>query len=278
MNIKEFWKDKKQQRKDNKILKKSQKKSPLTKEQKAYKIFGAVFMIFVICGACMYACRNMSDGDVNWGQILGIDQEVVDIINTPVDENLLFANGKIISSDWHSCINVFDNVGLDIIDKDKFSSTKIGKNFLQQTMTLTSNQLGGLNRQLLQELNNSTISSLMYYDIEKIDGKYIQTTIAYINLSTLITGLDLPNIYLTSISEIKILNNKLTSLNSKIRINMLDDETNQTVITQLENYKVLQLDSLLDKAVIGNFELFAGLIESKISLSDEGMVFVPNKN
>ena len=52
--IKDFWQERKDEKKRQKQLKKQNKKLPKTREQKAYKIFGVCFVLFLIFGSIFY--------------------------------------------------------------------------------------------------------------------------------------------------------------------------------------------------------------------------------
>ena len=99
MGLKEFFQEEKEARKQRKLEKKLNKKSPLTREQKFYKIAGIVVGIMVTFGALTYSCKSLASGDFDLNDAVGLTDEMVTELKKPVDDNIYFANGKIIKQE-----------------------------------------------------------------------------------------------------------------------------------------------------------------------------------
>ena len=101
--IKDFWKDRKEEKKRLKELKNQNKKLPATREQRAYKIFGVCFAFFLIFGCIFKACSGSSDtSGFSWESIIGITDEMKDKLEAPVSKkDLLFDKQIDIESSVH---------------------------------------------------------------------------------------------------------------------------------------------------------------------------------
>ena len=117
MNLKEFLQEERLNRKQMRLEQKKNKKQPLTKSQKVHKAVSILFVIAVIIGAFAFAFSGVGKYDYN--KIKDLPQEIVDYINEPVDETLLFdGKTKLTSSDLTNCKATLNSVGISMDDDE----------------------------------------------------------------------------------------------------------------------------------------------------------------
>lgn len=274
MNIKEFWQEQRAEAKQRKELKKKQKKRPLTKEQKAYKVFAIIFGFFVAFGAIFYSCSSLSSGDDNstsWNNLIGISDEIVTELQKSIDENLMFPNGKIESADIESCNTCLTNAGIDIIVNGQIDEEK-----LENTQKLSTNILMDFRSAgaLAKLLTDSDTAKVYDFEISFTEDTIIERSVVYVNLAKLISGENLPKIYLTTISEIAILNGQISILNSSLQINQLDNEMNTQVVSAInKNSSIYDLEDFGNSLINSSLNLFASAIGAKLDLNSNSLIF-----
>lgn len=256
--------EEKEARKERKLQKKLNKKSPLTKEQKYYKIAGVIVGILVTFGAILYSCNAMAGDGYEWTDLVGITDEMIEELEKPVDENLLFSNGKLSVNDLNSCKAILDDAGANVLDnKEEVIATK--------SFTLNSKEVGALAKQTLLE-GGSTLD-ILDFEIYYENDCYYEKSIVKINLKEVVEGEDLPTIYLQSTSKIDILGESICILDTKYKINMIEEDINNSIIELLEKYSKFT-DQITGNDMINMvINLFATNVGTKINLQDNGIEF-----
>lgn len=276
--IREFWKEVREEEKEKKRLKKEAKKKHLTGEQKAYKVFGILLTLFVIFGSIFYTCSGSGDGDtdINWGDVFGISQETIEELYEPVDENLLLTNGKISDVDYldfktkllGAGVNesFFDDSVDDFVDSDYY---------IQKKIKLTDKELGAYCNNMAKEFGESSTFNILDLTIVSDENGCYLTTIAYCDLSKVIDYDDLPKVYLTTRTKIRLMgsDSALTITNGDVRINLLDEETNDEIIGKIDSLGTLS--TYVNSATKEYIELLKDIINASITLCNGGIEFKP---
>lgn len=286
--IKEFWQEVRQERKDKKRLKKENKKKRLTGEEKATKIFGILFGFFVFFGSIIFACNNMSLGDlsdINWGAAIGLSDEMIEELEKPVDENLLLINGRISDDDYTSFLNAWIGAGADesyfdedsgILDSEDGEETDLSGLYINSELHLSSRVIGAWCKETNVDLGYHSTVDILDMLIYKEDNNYYMSTISYCNLKSILDIEGVPSIYLKSVSEVAILNGKLTVLSTNLYINALDDKTNEEIVEKINKISDDKLSSLVnDMVVTAYINPLRDIMRANILLSSNGVIFVP---
>lgn len=287
--IKEFWQEVKQERKERKRLKKERKKRALTGEQKATKIFGIFLGFFVLFGSLFFACNNMSIGDLDfsWGTLVGLDKEIVEELEKPVDENLLLIDGKINSEDYMSFISAWIAAGADgtyfnedgeLIEGegDSFDEEEREVLFIDETLTLSGKQLGGWCRESNIDLGYVSTMDILDMKFYKENDQFYLSTIAFCKLSKLLGSDEVPNVYLRTVSPIKVLDGNITTLGCELYINNLSEESNKVVVDKINELSQNKLSTLVNDLVVTAYiNPLKQIFNATIELVDNTVVFIP---
>lgn len=286
--IKEFWQEVRQERKDKRRLKKENKKNKLTGEEKATKIFGILFGFFVFFGSIIFACNNMSLGDlsdINWGSAIGLSDEMVEELEKPVDENLLLINGRIGDDDYTNFINAWINAGADescfdedsgVTDGEEGEEVDLSGLYINSELYLSSRVIGAWCKETNIDIGYSSNVDILDMLIYKENNNYYMSTISYCNLKNILGIEGLPSIYLKSVSEVAILSGKLTVLSTGLYINALDKDMNEEIVNKINDISDDKLSSLVnDMIVTAYINPLKDLMRANIYLSGNGIIFVP---
>ncbi len=277
--IREFWKEVREEEKEKKRLKKEAKKKHLTGEQKAYKVFGILLTIFVIFGSIFFTCKSSGDGDgdynFSWGELAGISEEMIEELNNPVDLNLLIPNGKINSGDAIDFEKKMSDAGvneeifgddLDDMEEDVF--------YIDREMTLTSKELGAYCNSMAKELGESGLLEVLDLKVSYDNGYYL-TTIAHCDLAEIVGYDELPKVYLTTVSEIRLMGSDKTlkTVGGSIHINRLDEDKNDEIVETIDS--VNTLSTYVNALVVDYIELLKEIVNAELKLMDDGIKFIP---
>lgn len=266
MSLKSFWEEEKQARKQRKLEKKLRKKSPLTGEQKFVKIAGIIVGILVAFGACFYSCSAFA-GDYDWADFIGITDEMIAELEKPVDENLLFANGRIIKDDYDSYKIKLVDAGADVFesDADELYATK--------SFALTDKEVGALVNSLLAESGTETNMNVLDFEIFYENEYFYEKSIVSIDLNEVVEGENLPKVYLTSTSKVEVLNGQICVLSTSLQINAIEENINKEIVELLQKYNNFNLVSASNTTINLIISLFAENNNTKISLKDNCIEF-----
>lgn len=275
--IREFWKEVREEEKERKRLKKEAKKKHLTGEQKAYKVFGVLLTIFIIFGSIFFTCKGSGDTDVdiNWGDLFGISRETIDELKEPVDQNLLLPNGKISSIDYIDFETKMKNSGVDEgffqDDGEEYEATLY---YINRVMRLSDKEVGAYCNIMAKELSENGTLEILDLSIVNDNG-YLLTSVAYCDLSKIINDDSLPKVYLTTVSEIRLMGSeaKLTSVGGNVHINLLDEERNDEVVSKIDS--VGTLSTYVNTWIVDYIEVLKEIVNARIKLVDGGIEFIP---
>ena len=197
--IKEFWQERREEKKRLKEEKKSNRKSPKSKEQIAYKVFGILFALFLIFGSIGYSCTISCSGGYSWDDLIGVDDEISSALTQSVNVEELIPDGQLVEYDWSSCIAKLNNAKIDFVTDFDLDSKKVESGAsISSNLILTNRELGSLLSRYVNNSKRSRYLRLLSFKVyNDTDNYYIQSVIE-LNLKNYMNS-NLPNIYLTSI-------------------------------------------------------------------------------
>lgn len=284
MSLKDIWNEVKQDRENKKQEKKQQKlakKKSRTKEQKAYIVFWALFIPFLICifffSSCQgFSCNSFSCDGYNFSSLIGISQETIDELKEDVTLNDVLITNEIVYADWLKCVVAFNNAHLDIITKNKLDKDKLNGELTSEEFALTASEVGALYNNLAEiystEKSIQVLNVRIIGDIEN-NNKGIMESVVYMSLSDLLGVDNLPNVYVYSKSDIQILQDKLTVLDSEIKINNLSEKAQGEIDSFLSGEKLKDMKNTSNNAICSMMTSFAKLFNSKVSVTSNGFKF-----
>lgn len=268
----DFWKEQREESRNKKKLRKQNKKMKLTGEQKAYKIFGVFFALFLVFGSLFYTCRNTGDvGDLSFTRIIGLDDEIVEILSREIDTNILLPTGRINSTDYFQMIDIMTGVGLDIFTDGSIDVEKLDGATMDTGFTLEGKNLGAfVNRYVSDENNYMIICDVEMYEH---DGDIMCSSVASFNIAGLFDDNTLPIIYVRNVSEFAILDGTISSLASTGRINLLDESDNEKVINVLNRNLIYDFNTCVNSLISSSVSNFVQLLGCNMQLLDTGIRF-----
>lgn len=277
--IKEFWQERKEEKLKQKELKKQNKKLPQTKEQKAYKVFGVLFALFLIFGSIFYTCSGFSGtDDFSWDSLIGITDEMKEKLSTKVEKSSLIEDRELTSSDWESCKIVFNTKSLNIISQE--GNIDINKLLnktikLSEEISLNNYEIGALVSNIIKQGTQKNNINLIELNIYQDGTQVILRTVMNINLSEVVLSGTLPYVYVTTTSRIEVLNRKLASLDSNIVINDFNAEENAEIIEVLNNSSLFGIENYTNDKVVEEINYFAECISANVELNGLNISFMP---
>jgi hypothetical protein len=274
--IKEFWQERKEEKLKQKQLKKQNKKLPKTKEERAYKIFGLFFALFLIFGSVFTTCRS-TDGieDYSWDILIGVSDEMKEKLSHPVDKQTLIQDKELSVVDWSECRDAISLSGLDVFTNEEFDLEKLLDESckLENRITLKDNMVGAL----VTAFTGTSSSDVKIIEVNIYQDGIVpmMTTLMYINLSKLVLSSTLPHVYMTTTSRLEIQNNKLYCLDTEIIINDFNEEDNEEALEILGKSSLLGLDYLTNELIAREINSFADVIKADVDISGVSIRFEP---
>lgn len=270
--IREFWQEQKEEKKRQKELKKKNKKKELSKEQKAYKVFGVLFILFIMIVPIIYTCSGGSSlNNYSWSKIIGISDDLISKLETPVDRKNLITNKQIDIVDWSNCKDVLvdSGVGGVIVNNNIDALLLSGKTeSLDKILTLDNSIIGALAQKLVFISSYGNDVELIEVFITCEDDDIMLTSLCRINLSTLISVDYLPYVYVKTTSKVEILNNQMYSLNSIVQINELSEEDNKEILEVIDKNSFYTFEFFTNELIAKQINLFAEGISSIVSINN----------
>lgn len=277
--IKEFWQERKEEKLKQKEIKKQNKKLPQTKEQKAYKVFGVLFALFLIFGSIFYTCSGFSGtDDFSWDRLIGITDEMKEKLSSKVEKSSLIQDRELTSNDWESCKIVFNTRDLSIITQEgNIDSNKLlNKSIrLTESMSLDNYKVGALVSNIIKQGTQKSNITLIELNICQEGTQVILRTVMNINLSEVVLSGTLPYVYVTTTSRIEVLNRKLASLDSQVVINDFNEDENAEIIEILNNSSLFGIENYTNDKVVEEINYFAESISANVELSGLNIIFMP---
>lgn len=265
MSLKDFLKEEREERKARKLEKKMAKKSPKTNEQKYYKIAGIITGVLITFGAIFSSCKNCGGFEFNLNEAVGITDEMIVELKKPVDENLLFIDGKITKDDYNSMIDKLNSVEANIFESDKLIKPT-------DDFVLNSKEVGSLINGMMSS-GDSVYFDILSFKIFYENNYYYEESIVRVNLNDIVQGQDLPIVYVRSTSKVDILSGELCVLSTNLRINMLEEEMNNQIVDILKSYGGFNSVNTMNNMVNLALDLFAKSINTSISFVNDGIGF-----
>ena len=262
----------------------------LTGEEKATKIFGILFGFFVFFGSIFFTCSgfDLENFTISWGQIIGLDAEIVEQLEAPVDENLLLIDGRITNDDYMSFVNAWIAAGADasyfdengeLIDKeieDEEVEEEAELLYIDTVLNLSGKELGGWCRETNIDLGYVSTIDILDMKFYREGDQYYLSTIALCKLSKLIESDEVPNIYLRTVSPIKILDGNITTLGCELYINQLSEESNKTVVDKINELTSDRLSTLVNDLIVTAYiNPLKTIFNATMVLTDNGVAFIP---
>lgn len=276
--IKEFWQERREEKKRQKQLRKENKKLPKTKEQIAYKVFGFLFTIFLIFGSIGYACNKTGSFDnINWNNVIGVTEEMLEALDKPVDKNLIINECVISYADWGSAQEELQSVGVEIAVENKLNvEVLLNEGFnLSSEITFKMMSLGALTNQMIEELGKGDSIELHSFKLYLEENDLMLKSVCSIDLSAIVVNSSLPIVYVTTVSRLNVLNKKLYSLDSEIQINQLDKKLNDEIVDFINSKSFLSINDYSNDHIVEEINLFATLVNAEIEISGQNITFKP---
>lgn len=269
MSLKEFLHEERLNRKQMRLERKKNKKQPLTKSQKVHKVVSIIFVIAVIIGAFAFAFSGV--GKYDYSKINDLPQEIVDYINEPIDESLIF-DGKIklSSADLTNCKTTLNSVGLSF-DDDESSNTTPTSDF-----ELSSREIGALSQSLIYEISKSNKLEINYFEIffDITKNCIYETSIVKVNLRDYFSGSKLPQIYVVSTSVLEVHVNTLEAISFESYVNNFDKTISSQIFESLNKKSILtKFDELTNKSINSSINTFNALLNTKMALANDKICF-----
>ncbi len=276
MNFKEYWSERKLEAKERKKARKGQKKAKLTVEARAVKLMSILFTVFVIVYFVARSCSGMGQTNYDWGNLLGLTPQMRTAIELPVDEDKLLTSTRLGVADWNSCIAKLESCGIDVTTDENLDMTKLDTHGeILMSVVLNNRQAGSLIGQLIKGDDEIMNISLLEFEIFIQDGQIFERTVALINMSSITTIANLPTIYLTTVSEVAILSNSISILNSTVQINQLSQEMSDEIASMLNINSIFELKNFANNIINYLLNWFAISLSCSLQLIDGGVQFNP---
>ena len=273
--IKDFWKDRKEEKKRLKELKKQNKKLPASREQRAYKIFGVCFAFFLIFGCIFRACSGSSDtSGFSWEGIIGITDEMKDRLEAPVSKKDLLFDKQIDIVDWSYCKDILINsgVGSVIVDNQINMLDVVGKTVtITSPISLDSRMLGALSQKMIENSLYGGDVELVEVMLEMVDDKLIMKSLVRLNLSTVVLSNNLPSVYVTTTSTVHILNKEMFALDSSCRINNLEESDNDAIIELINKNSLSDIEFYTNELIARKINDFAEGVGAKVRINNSNI-------
>ena len=267
--IKEFWQERREEKKRLKQLKKENKKLPKTREQKAYKVFGVLFVLFMIFGSIGFACRGGGeDVDYSWENVVGITDEMKTQLTARVDKNTLVTS-PIDAIDWGMAKDELGKVGLDGIIVDNNISTELlleGTQSINGNMVCSYNVIGAIVDRLIESDDYAEYIELLQVTIMEDGSDIYLESVMSLDLSLLVYETALPIVYVKSTSMLDVLDNELSALGTKIRINNIDEELNDEIVDTINENSYFDISFFTNTLIVNEINNFAEYVNAKIQL------------
>ena len=270
--IKEFWQERKEEKKRLKELKKQNRKLPATKEQKAYKVFGVLLTLFLIFGSTFRACSGVSEFEnYSWDNLIGITDEIKNQLEQSVDKKDLIYEKQIDVVDWSYCKDSLVASGIDgVIIEDKINSLLLAdKNvLLTSTLSLNSRTLGALAQKMLEGSVYNDDVELVEVVLSQEDDNLILKSLTRVNLTAVVVGDTLPSVYVRTTSTVQILNKQMYALNSYCQINNLEESENNELIELINNNSFSKLEFYTNELIARQINEFATGVSAKVRINN----------
>jgi len=267
--IKEFWNERKEEKKQAKLIKKESKKNPKSRQERAYKIFGICFAFFLIFGSIFFSCRNLGSGDdYSWSDLSGISDELKVKLTESVDVDELIVNKSLSESDWDLCKQDLINAGILEIIKDNtidYERLLSENTQIDTEITFNNGNIGALSNELIKISGYSNQLNIIETILFVSENELYLKSLVFLDLNAVIIGGELPKVYVTTISSVHILNNKIYCMNSQIKLNRLNEEDNENLLKIIKNNAFYDIESYTNQLIANQLNIFAKGVNAKFT-------------
>lgn len=277
--IREFWQERREEKRKQKELKKQNKKLPKSREERAYKIFGVFFVLFLIFGSIFSTCSCNGGGldGYSWDKIIGITDEIKANLTVPVNKDDLIQKEEINAIDWSICQDKLNDVGLNIILNNKINSELLLAEDLKISSELVLNdiELGCLIENLIDITSLKDSINLIELNLYEENSRTFIRGLFNVELSAIVISDSLPSVFVTTISKLEVLDEKLFVMNSELQINKLSDSANEDALDVLNKSSLVGLETYTSNLLDQKIKEFATCIKANVSIEDCKIKFTP---
>ena len=270
--IKDFWQERKDEKKRQKQLKKQNKKLPKTGEQKAYKIFGICFTLFLIFGSIFYTCRGVGNvDDYSWDKLIGISEELKVKLATPVDRSDLITTRQLDAIDWSNCKDALNSAGvggvvlLDEINLEILTDKTVT---LTSTLTFDNRTFGALSQKMISTSVYSDTVELIETILTFENNTLSLTSLMCLDLTAVVIGNSLPSVYIRTTSVVNILNNDMYCMSSEYRINNFSDEDNEEALEIIDNNALVDIGFYTNELIAREINTFSEGVNAIVRINN----------
>ena len=199
-------------------------------------------------------------------------EEYIVEMEKPVDENLMFPNGKINSEDWESFAIKMQSAGMTIFnDEYEIVEDLLETGSLVGDLVLSGRDVGAVCKICNDEMGVNTIASVCDFELYQENNKTYEKTIVYLDLNKFIKDSDLPSVYLTTVSEIKVLKGSITAMNYNITINQLSEELSAEILEVLNKLTYDRITRIANDTLNRYVNSFFSILQIDIEIVDQGL-------
>lgn len=271
--IREFWQERREEKRRQKELRKSQKKIK-GGDYLYYKICGIILAIIVIVGP--FACTMGDVGDIDnydWNSTLGISEEMQQRLSQPIDVSTLITTSAINSADEVELNETLVRAGLEnfVVPSEKIDENDTFT--LNDELVLKPNLAGVLVNAFLKEGVYGDSVEVIEIIIYKDNSYTMLRTLMKVDLSQIVMGDNLPYVYCTTVSRITTIDGRLTSIGEQVNINDYDEDFNEELLTTLNSLSLVGVSSYTNELVVSQINMFATITQSRIDVSNVNIRF-----
>lgn len=271
--IREFWQERREEKRRQKELRKSQKKIK-GGDYLYYKICGIILAIIVIVGP--FACTMGDVGDIDnydWNSALGISEEMQQRLSQPIDVSTLITTSAINSADEVELNETLVRAGLEnfVVPSEKIDENDTFT--LNDELVLKPNLAGVLVNAFLKEGLYGDSVEVIEIIIYKDNSYTMLRTLMKVDLSQIVMGDNLPYVYCTTVSRITTIDGRLTSIGERVNINDYDEDFNEELLTTLNSLSLVGVSSYTNELVVSQINMFATITQSRIDVSNVNIRF-----
>lgn len=271
--IKEFWQEHRENKKQLKKQRRHSKKHPQTGEQKAYRIFGFIFVIGLMIGCVAFCCRQSGDvPSYSWDSVIGITDEMKEALTQNVKESDLYSD-PIDIVDWSDARDKLITGGLSaIIKNDSFDFEELEKNHkITSDIELKENEIGAIINRLFSTDEYVNYLTIKYIDIYWEDDQAYMKTVIVMDLSLLIAGTELPMAYVTTTSCLDILNENLACIGANVQLNQIESALNEEIVQLINKSSVVEISYFTNNYVAMILNGFKSSINADFIIQNNGI-------
>ena len=138
-------------------------------------------------------------------------------------------------------------------------------------LVLSGRDVGAVCKICNDEMGVNTIASVCDFELYQENNKTYEKTIVYLDLNKFIKDSDLPSVYLTTVSEIKVLKGSITAMNYNITINQLSEELSAEILEVLNKLTYDRITRIANDTLNRYVNSFFSILQIDIEIVDQGL-------